>query len=155
MNAYLLLIFGLILVYLEFYLPGAILGILGSALLLASIMIFIVEHDSWISILLFIIALFSLLTLLIKFALWQIRNAKPNSSIYLSSSQEGYKASHFDETAIGKKAIVLSDLKPGGFILIDGKQLQAISETGYIEKGSEVIVIGGQETSLIVKQFEE
>lgn len=152
MNAYLLLIFGLVLVYLEFYLPGAILGILGSTLLFASIMIFIIEHDSWISILFFIIALFSLLAILIKFALWQIRNAKPNSSIYLSSSQEGYKASHFDETAIGKKAIVLSDLKPGGFILIDGKQLQAISETGYIVKGSEVIVISGQETSLIVKQ---
>ena len=152
MNAYLLLIFGLILVYLEFYLPGAILGILGSALLFASIMIFIVEHDSWISILFFIIALFSLIAILIKFALWQIRNAKPNSSIYQSSSQEGYKASHFDENAIGRKAIVLSDLKPGGFILIDGKQLQAISETGYIVKGSEVIVISGQETSLIVKQ---
>jgi membrane-bound ClpP family serine protease len=63
----------------------------------------------------------------------------------------GYVASQFDKSAIGKEAIVLSDLKPGGYILIDGQKLQAISNEGYIPQGCHVEVIGGQEESLMVK----
>jgi len=47
----------------------------------------------------------------------------------------------------------LTDLKPGGYILVEGKQHQALSNTGYIVKGKEVKIIGGQEESLIVKQI--
>ena len=60
--------------------------------------------------------------------------------------------SKFEKHAIGKIGIVLTDLKPGGFILIEGKQHQAISQSGYITKGEEVIVVSGQEESLLVKK---
>lgn len=153
MNAYMLLIFGLILIFFEFYLPGAILGISGGILLFLSIMLFIAENDSYVLIIIYILSVFALLGFLIKFAMWRIRNANPKTSIYLDSSQDGYKASHFDEAAIGRTGTVLTDLRPGGYILIDGKQHQAISESGYIVKGSEVLVISGQEESLIVKQI--
>ncbi len=152
MSPYILLVFGFILIFIEFYIPGAIMGILGGILTFASILVFISEHDSAIAIILYILGVIAGLALLFKFAIWKIRNAKPEYSIYSDSSQHGYKASKYDHEAIGKTAIVLSDLKPGGYILIDGNQVQAISESGYIVKGSHVIVVGGQEESLIVKQ---
>jgi membrane-bound serine protease (ClpP class) len=153
MNPYILLILGFLLIFIEFYIPGAIMGTLGGILTFASIIMFVSENDSWIAIISYIAAVMIGLGLLFKFALWRIRTAKPGSSIYSGSSQDGYKASRFDHTAIGKTGVVLSDLKPGGYILIDNKQLQAISESGYIVKGSKVVVISGQEESLIVKQI--
>jgi membrane-bound serine protease (ClpP class) len=150
MISFLLLILGLLLILFEFYLPGAVMGILGGLAILFSIISFAQTH-TLLAVFLFILLAVVSVGLLIRFALWRIVHAKPENSIYLSSDQEGYQASSFDSTAIGKTGIVLSDLKPGGYILIDGKQHQAISITGYIPKDASVIVVSGQEESLIVK----
>jgi membrane-bound ClpP family serine protease len=94
--------------------------------------------------------------LLIKFALWRIRSAPQNRSIYSDNYQKkDYVASTFDTSAIGKTGVVLSDLKPGGYILIDGKQHQAISQTSYVTKGSTVLVLYGEGESLIVKPIQK
>lgn len=151
MTAFLLLIFGLFLILLEFYLPGAVLGVIGSVLVLMSIILFSMETTSPLAIALFIVGAAVSIGLLIRFALWRIVHAKPDRSIYSTGSQVGYVASTYDKSAIGKQGVVLSDLKPGGYIVIDGKQHQAISISGYIPKGDTVIVLSGQEESLIVK----
>lgn len=149
--AFLLLIIGLFLILLEFYLPGAVMGVTGGLLVFASVIIFAMHSDSVLPVVLYLLITGTCLGVLIKFALWRIKSAKPEYSIYSDDDQAGYQASSFDASVIGKTAIVVTDLKPGGHILVDGKRLQAISQSGYIVKGKEVIVIGGQEESLIVK----
>lgn len=153
MSPFLLLILGLVLIFLEFYVPGAIMGVCGGMMVFISIVLFAMESQSIAYTLLYIVIVICALVALFKFALWRIRTAKPNSSIFSDSSQEGYVASRFDASAIGKKGIVDTDLRPGGHIIVDGKRVQALSQSGYIVKGSEVIVIGGQEANLIVKLF--
>lgn len=152
MISFLLLFIGLLLILIEFYIPGAIMGIIGGLFVAASIVLFASESNSALAIFLFIALAATSLVLLVKFALWRIVHAKPGSSIYLNKDQEGFQASSFDQDAIGKEGIVLSDLKPGGYIMIGGKQHQAISLTGYISKGEKVKVVSGQEESLIVKK---
>lgn len=151
MNPFILLALGLLLVFLEFFLPGAVLGICGGVLILWSVISFAMQSGSPLQTTIYMIAIGVGLVYLIKFALWKIRTSSSRFSIYLKDDQEGYQASKFDHAAIGKKGIVLTDLKPGGFILVDGKQHQAISQSGYLQKGVEVLVLGGQEESLIVK----
>lgn len=151
MSPYLLLLLGLLLIFLEFYVPGAVMGVCGGIMVFISIVLFALQSQSVILTLFYIIGVIICLVILFKFALWRIRTAKPGHSIFSDSSQEGFVASHFDTLAIGKKGIADTDLKPSGHIIVDGKRLQAISQSGYIIKGSEVIVIGGQEASLIVK----
>lgn len=151
MISFVLLAIGLLLIVLEFYLPGAVMGILGGVCVLASVVVFASQSNSLLAVIIFIVCVAITIGLLIKFTLRRIVSAKPGYSIYSSSDQEGYQASTFDASAIGKVGTVLSDLKPGGYILIEGQQHQAISITGYIPKGEEVIVISGQEESLIVK----
>ena len=146
---YALWLVGLLLIFLEFYLPGAILGILGGVLLLASIYQY-VSQGTLIGSLFFVTGVIASVALLIRFTLWRIRTSKSAYSIYSNADQKGYVASGFDKNAIGKIGIVSSDLKPGGYIKIEGKQHQALSESGYVVKGTEVLVIGGQEESLIV-----
>lgn len=151
MTPFLLLFIGLLLILIEFYIPGAIMGVLGSIFVLVSILLFASQTNSLLAIVFFVLGTLVCVGLLIRFALWRIVRAKPEYSIYLNKDQEGYQASSFDREAIGKTGVVLSDLKPGGYILIDGKQHQAISLTGYISKGELVEVVSGQEESLIVK----
>lgn len=146
-----LLIVGLLLIFIEFYLPGAVMGIAGGLMVFISLVLFAMESQSAWATAAYVIGVFVALGYLIKFALWRIRTAKPDRSIYSNSSQEGYQASSFDSAMIGKTGIVVTDLKPGGHILIDGHRLQAISQSGYLTKGTEVLVVGGQEESLIVK----
>jgi len=152
MSAFLLLAVGLLLIFLEFYIPGAILGIIGSILVLASIFLFASATDSPLLTLVYIIGTGVCVVLLIKFTLWRIVHAKPEFSIYSNKDQKNYVASTYDKSAIGKQGVVLSDLKPGGYILIEGKQHQAISLSGYLAKGIEVTVVSGDGESLIVKQ---
>ena len=151
MTPFIFLILGLLLILMEFFLPGAILGVSGGILVIASIVLFAMEANSVWWVVLYVIGVVVVLIYLVKFALWNIRTAKPSRSIYLNSDQEGFVASSFDASAIGKTGVVVTDLKPGGHILVDGKRQQAISQSGYITKGTEVIVLGGQEESLIVK----
>lgn len=142
-------IVGLLMVFFELYLPGAILGTIGGFLLLGSIALFADEYGPLWTTLYFLLVLASV-ALIIKYALWSIKKNRSQDTFYSDDSQSGFYASSFDHSAIGKEGIVLSDLKPGGYILIDGKQQAAISESGYIVQGELVKVIGGDGDSLIV-----
>ena len=150
MNPFILLGLGLFLIFLEFYLPGAIMGLCGTLLVMVSIFLFASTTDSPILTLLYVIASGVCIGLLIKFAIWRITHTKPEYSIYSNSNQTDYVASSYDKEAIGEKGIVLSDLKPGGYILVNGKQHQAISLSGYIVKGTEIKVLSGDGESLQV-----
>ncbi len=46
---------------------------------------------------------------------------------------------------------MLSDLKPGGYIAIEGQQHQADFISGYIPQGDEIVVVAGEGESLLVK----
>jgi|EndMetStandDraft_9_1072997.scaffolds.fasta_scaffold368221_1 membrane-bound serine protease (ClpP class) len=146
---------GLLLIFIEFYVPGAVMGISGGILIFVSVFMFANQTQAPLWIALYVLGAIASVALVIKYALVRIRTAKPNRSIYSNHDQEGYVASKYDHSAIGKRGIVLSDLKPGGYILIDGKQHQALSQSGYLVKGTEVLVIGGQEESLIVKNIKK
>lgn len=152
MTPYILLILGLVLIFFEFYIPGAIMGTLGGLLVFASLIMITTQSTSLLEIFLFYIGTALAIYGLIKFALWRIPRTKGAFSIYSDKDQEGYQASKYDPKAIGKKGTVLSDLKPGGYIVIEGEQHQALSQSGYLPKGTEVLVLGGEGESLIVKK---
>lgn len=155
MVPFLLVFFGLLLIFIEFYLPGGVVGAIGGILIFAGIVLFGMQNHSPLAVFLFIIITLFLVGVLIRFALWRIPRANPNRSIYLTGDQTGYYASSFDKSAIGAIGMVTSDLKPGGHIMIDGKVHQAISISGYIQKGTRVKVIRGEGESLVVKKLEE
>lgn len=155
MTPFLLLLLGLLLIFLEFYLPGLIVGSIGLIFVIVSVLLFANQSSSPVAIMIFTAGVIIAIWLLIKYTLQRIPKVKSGFSIYLKGDQEGFRASHYDPSAIGKTGVVISDLKPGGYILVEGKKMQAISQTGYIPQGSEVKVISGQEESVIVIQKEK
>jgi len=148
----LMLLAGLFLVFLEFFLPGAILGILGSLLVIASVVVFATVAVALWMVFVYIVIVIVLSIILVRYALWKIRSAPKGESIYLNSDQEGYVASEYPKELLGKKGHALTDLKPSGHAMIEGQRWQATSTGAYIEKGAEVEVIGGEGGHLIVKK---
>ena len=148
-TAFILLAVGLVAVLLEFFVPGGILGSVGALLVVASIIVFGMHSSSLLFALLYTGFTGALLAILIKVALWRIRCGK--TGVYSDSDQEGFIASTWNHELVGHVAVVSSDLRPGGHVVIESKHYSAISQSGYIVKGTEVIIVGGEGESLMVQ----
>lgn len=73
------------------------------------------------------------------------------SPLALQTDQEGYRGSCYENSLIGRMAEVEKDLRPSGFITVNGESWQALSEGRYIKKGTKVEIIGGRGSHLIVR----
>jgi membrane-bound ClpP family serine protease len=146
---------GLLLVYLEFFLPGGIMAVCGGALLLISLIFFLLKNPGSILLASFIVSVGILLYLVVKLALYNVRKTKKDQTIYSDDHQGGYIASKFSEELLGKNGIAASDLKPSGYILVEEKYIQASSSGKYIYKGKKIKIIKGQGSTLIVKEIGE
>ena len=71
-------------------------------------------------------------------------------------SKEGYVSADVNlNDLVGKDAITLSFLRPSGKVRIGDHSYTAISDIGFIEKGSRVKVIGSDGISLRVRKIEK
>ncbi len=144
--------FGLILIYIEFFIPGGIMGLIGGLLLAGSVVIILISDLGALPLLFFIAAVFAALIAVIKLALWQVRRTGKKGTVFLESDQAGFTASFYDKNLIGSLGKAESDLRPAGYVSIDGKSYQAISKGNFISKGSDIQVLGGEGARLIVKE---
>lgn len=151
MTSIILLLVGLLLIFLEFFLPGGVMGAAGGLIVIGSVVVFASGDHSAIEVLLFAAAAVVGVTTVIKLSLDRVRKADPNLGLYSNSDQEGYQASEFDVDMIGEEGEVLSDLKPSGHVVIHGRRHQAVSQSGYIKSGEKVVVIEGRGAHLIVR----
>ncbi len=149
--SFVLAFFGVLLVFLEFFLPGMIMAIGGGILLLASLFVFHMQHPSSVLFLMYFCLLAAVVWGTIYLALWMIRDSAKKGTLCLNADQKGFKATFFDQDLVGKKGKAVTDLRPSGHIIVDGSLRQAVSKTGYIEKESAVIVDGGNGGHLVVK----
>lgn len=152
---YVMLFSGLLLIYLEFFLPGGIMGVSGSVLLILGIIFYAMGSSSPIQIIIFASVAILGALLVIIIALRFIKTTSGSSGIYHNKDQEGFHSPSYPSEAIGKEGITRSDLKPAGHILIEGQSHQAISKTGYLKKGKKIVVIEGKGAYLIVKPSKE
>lgn len=149
-----LLLAGLPLIFLEFFLPGILFGLCGGILLFIAAVFSFQEWGMW-GCAAFIAGTLILIALTCKFAIYRIKKSKNKNHFYLNQDQEGYQASTFNQQLIGKRGHCLSDLKPSGHIQIGQEMHQAISQTGYICKDAPIEVIGGQGGHFLVKSIKE
>ncbi len=148
-TAFVLAAFGLFLIYLEFFFPSGISAVIAAGLLVTSIIFFGFKGYSWGWIVLYSIILLVLVLLVCKAA---IKNVK--SRVSHKADQEGFVAATVDKNLIGQDATTLSELKPSGHILMQGRKLSALSDTGYIPQGTSVTITGVRGANYIVKTKE-
>ena len=151
--AFLFLFLGLIAVAIEFFTPGGLFAVLGALLLMTGVIIFANATESVaLGLLFFLVSLGLVFGVVLAMMQW-IKKGRFKRSIYSAESQEGFVASFWDKNLVGKQGVVTTELRPGGHIKVDSKIYTAISQSGFIEKGDPIEVIGGEGETLYVKRI--
>lgn len=143
-----LAIAGLILVFLEFFLPSGIMAIGGGILLASSLLLLALKQPGFSILAMYAGILIVALFVIIRLALSRAKK----SEVCLENAPGGFEASVNPKEMIGKMAIVSSELKPSGYVQIEDRGFAALSKSGDIEKGARVRIVGGEGSLLIVVQ---
>ena len=143
---------GLLLIYFEFFVPGGILAVLGGLFLISGLVLCVWEQSALIWILFYVIGVIVLLVATIRLAIWKVKRTQSGSHFYLAEDQEGYVAFSYDSELVGKLGIALTVLKPSGHIKVQDNPYQAVSESGYIKKGTKIKIVRGEGARFIVKE---
>ncbi|MGC7873862.1 NfeD family protein [Desulfosporosinus sp. SYSU MS00001] len=151
-----LFILGIVLIFLEIFVPGGILGLFGIIALITGIVLSVdslLEGIVYVSLLLITLAV--LIALSFRFSqtrrFWERFALKTRQT-----KQEGYVAPkvHY-ETFLGKQGIALSQLRPAGTADFNGERLDVVTEGGFIANGSKIVVIEVEGTRVIVRQIDD
>lgn len=159
---------GIILIALEiFVIPGfGVAGILGIIFLIGGLSASLVKNqgldfseiplrDILRSITIVLVSMATSIILVI----WLVKQFVSTRSAYpfvdgdTQDKEKGYTA--FDRTIldfVGMEGVAISDLKPSGFIEIDGRKLDAESLEGYITRGEKIVVESVRSINLLVRK---
>ena len=151
-----LFVLGIVLLFLEIFVPGGILGLFGIIALITGIMLTV---DSLVQGVLYVSLLLFTLTVLIvlSFRFPQTRRFWERFALKTrQTKKDGYVAPRPSyENFLGKQGIALSQLRPAGTADFSGERLDVVTEGGFIANGSNIIVIAVEGTRVIVRQIED
>jgi len=68
-------------------------------------------------------------------------------------SKSGYSSFPGIQHLTGKKGKAISDLRPSGIAMIDGKRIDVVTEGDYIEAGQKIIVYSIEGSKVVVKRI--
>jgi membrane-bound serine protease (ClpP class) len=142
---------GIVLLFLEMFLPGLIAGIAGAILLLIAVIMAYSELGAEAGNIALIIAVLS------SGALWwwwatQFQNTRFGKMMTLDSSVPGNSSATGLAELIGQTGTAVTPLKPGGTVVIAGRRVDALTDGTFLDPGTEVIVIGSNGPGVIVKR---
>jgi len=145
------LIFGLILIGIEFFLPGfGIPGISGIAFMAASLVIFSGRYGPVVATLVFLATATVVVIAIIIF----LKKNGYKKLVLENNSSDIVK--DFDESELkdleGAEGVTIVPLKPYGKASFGGRIVDVFSETGYIDIGNEVFVVEVRGKNVVVRK---
>ncbi|MBP7371717.1 MAG: serine protease [Opitutaceae bacterium] len=152
MNAILILfLFGIVLLFCEVFVPGAILGSIGGIAMLAGCILAFHTYGAAGGALATLAALGLLgLTLLLEFVV--IPRTRFGKKLFVQSTSGSTTQPPVAEPAsiIGQTGEAATPLSPTGYVLVSGKRYEAFSRDGLLPKGAPIRVTGLDNFRLIV-----
>lgn len=133
-----LMVLGMGLIMLEIFIPGGVVGVVGGLCLLGAIGVAFNDFGLEGAIVTFGISLVALVA-----CLWFEFKILPKTSagkrFFLQDQVSGKSQDDVaDDSMIGREASTATALSPSGYIVLDGRKLEATSRRGFIEKGEPV-----------------
>lgn len=150
--AIILFIGGILLVIIELFIIGAIIGIIGTVCIIIS---FLLIGDN-----IMMMTLFVSICLIVALIEWVIIVKFFKKRIPLlqqvvlhdSTNKEAGYTSHDDRSyLVGQVAVCLTDLRPSGIIVHNDKRIDAVSEGAFIKKDTSVKITEVEGTRVVVK----
>ncbi|WP_077618854.1 NfeD family protein [Bacillus sinesaloumensis] len=153
MESIILFVIGIVLILLEFVLPGGIIGLIGLGAILTSF--FLAGSSVWLigtSLLIALVATIIVSILLVKVFGKKMHAFKKIILFDSTNTESGYVSNHNREDLVGKQGIAFTTLRPSGTVIIDGERLDVVTQGSYIEKDSKVEVIKTEGSRIVVRE---
>lgn len=141
---------GLVAIWLELYIHGGVFAVVGMLFILASLWSFAATYHSAYAIAVFLIFIVASIAVLIRITLWHKQKSVRQEDLYRGNDREGYIAATIDPTLIGKEGVAITNIDPGGFVLIEELKYPAVCDGPYIDKGAKIVVLSLQGMHLLV-----
>ncbi len=154
LEAIVLFIIGLILVILELFVPGGILGIIGGIAIVASV--FIAGYDfTFMAISILIAFMAALVTFIIFYRSVGLEKGLFRKLILRdrTTTEEGYVSTEERKDLIGKEGISLTPLRPAGTVLVGDERIDVVTEGNYIEANKPVKIIFVEGMRIVVREM--
>lgn len=152
----LLLFIGIILIIAEFFVPGGIVGIIGGALVILSLLLAganFVQMGYSILIAMFIAVVG--MVILMKFFGKKLHMFNKLVLKDATTTEEGYVSNVNRIELIGKKGKTMTPFRPAGVVSVDGERIDAVSDGSYIDAGKQVEIIKVEGSRIVVRAIEE
>lgn len=148
-----LIIAGLVLLALEVYVPGFILGSIGVMLLAAAGWLCYRSYGASTTMLVGILEVALALGIVFAALKWFPETAAGRRMI-LAKTQTGVRAqTERPQDWIGREGVAHTMLRPTGVAMVDGKRLDVVAESGMIERGSAIRIVAVQDNRLLVRKI--
>lgn len=161
----LLFLSGVVLVIVEvFFVPGlGVPGVLGLIFVIAALVLALIGipidvsfktgvlADAMTRVLLSLLGAFVLALVFLRL----VAKTAMGRALILDDAETGFLSAPRASDLVGKTGEALTDLRPAGKIIIDGKRHEATSERAFISHGARVRVIGTDGPALVVRPEED
>jgi membrane-bound ClpP family serine protease len=134
-----LLLAGFVLIGMEIFIPGGILGIFGSAAWISAAVVgWRNFSEPWNMVSAFSLLVFGILT----FVVWirYFPKSRVGKSLSLAESAADYKSHKVDIVEVGTQGVAVSTLRPSGIANFGGKRIDVVADGEWIEAGQSVKV---------------
>lgn len=133
-----LMVLGIGLVMLEIFIPGGVVGVVGGLCMLGAIGVAFNDFGMEGAIIAFGVSLVALI-LCLWFEFKVLPKTAAGKRFFLQDQVSGKSQADVAEgSVVGREASAATALAPSGYVLLDGRKLEATSRSGFIEKGDSV-----------------
>ena len=149
-----LVLSGFVLIGMEIFLPGGILGIIGALIWLAAATVGYLQFEApWNT----FSALSLLFLLIITFILWMrfFPKSKIGKSLTLNENLNDSQSHTKPTIEIGTTGKSISNLRPSGIALINGRRTDVLAEANWIEADKPIYVVSNQNATVKVREVTE
>ncbi|MDA1469827.1 hypothetical protein OGZ02_13555 [Brachyspira hyodysenteriae] len=129
-----------------------ITGILGIIGIFSSIFISFGIHNIAVSVIVIFASLIIDIILIFLIAKFVVKSKDMKRTVILTDDTSGYNTSISYKDLLNKEGIADTYLRPSGFIIIDDKKYDAVSDGEFIDKGSKLKVILTEGSKIVVKK---
>lgn len=154
MEAIVLLALGIILIILEFFVAGGILGFFGVASIIVALLMsgYKLSHMTM-SVAIALVAAIVVAVILYKWIGTEKGIFKKLILRDRTMSDKGYVSYEDRSLLLGKEGITVTPLRPAGTALIDDQRLDVVSEGNFIEVDRKVVIIHVEGVRIVVREI--
>jgi len=147
---------GLVLFLAEFIIPGMISGIIGTVMIIASIVLVIANYPD-LAVFGVVVQLLGVLAAVFG-GMYLLPRSRYGKYLILQDSQQaekGWVSADGENALVGAEGSVHTALRPAGSIVVNGKRYDAVANGAFIDKGRRIRVIEVHGSRVVVEAADE